>query len=62
MINYRANIWALKELGVKRIVSPSAVTFMVASEVEEDLPSQALLYYHHSWSRCNNARPNNHMR
>ena len=25
MINYRANIWALKELGVKRIVSPSAV-------------------------------------
>ena len=24
-INYRANIWALKELGVKRIVAPSAV-------------------------------------
>ena len=25
MINYRANIWAFKELGVKRIVAPSAV-------------------------------------
>ena len=25
MINYRANIWALKELGVKRIIAPSAV-------------------------------------
>lgn len=25
MINYRANIWALKELGVKRILAPSAV-------------------------------------
>lgn len=24
-INFRANIWALKELGVKRIISPSAV-------------------------------------
>ena len=42
MINYRANIWALKELGVKRIVSPSAV---VASK---RICLQALLYYHHS--------------
>lgn len=25
LINYRANIWAFKELGVKRIISPSAV-------------------------------------
>ncbi len=25
MVNYRANIWALKELGVKRILAPSAV-------------------------------------
>jgi 5'-methylthioadenosine phosphorylase len=25
MINYRANIWALKDLGVKRIIAPSAV-------------------------------------
>lgn len=25
MINYRANIWALKELGIKRILAPSAV-------------------------------------
>lgn len=25
MINHRANIWALKELGVKRIIAPSAV-------------------------------------
>ena len=33
MINYRANIWALKELGVKRIVSPSAV-----GSLKEDLP------------------------
>ena len=41
MINYRANIWALKELGVKRIVSPSAV---VASK---RICLQALLYYHH---------------
>lgn len=25
MINYRANVWAFKELGVQRIISPSAV-------------------------------------
>ena len=25
MINYRANIWAFKELGIKRIIAPSAV-------------------------------------
>jgi 5'-methylthioadenosine phosphorylase len=25
MINYRANVWALKDLGVKRIIAPSAV-------------------------------------
>ena len=25
MINYKANIWAFKELGVKRIIAPSAV-------------------------------------
>jgi len=44
MINYRANIWAFKELGVKRIVAPSAV-----GSLKEDfqpgnfaLPSQFL--------------------
>jgi 5'-methylthioadenosine phosphorylase len=25
MVNYKANIWALKELGVERIISPCAV-------------------------------------
>ena len=25
MINYRANVWAMKELGVKRVISPCAV-------------------------------------
>ena len=25
MINFRANIWAFKELGIKRIIAPSAV-------------------------------------
>ena len=25
LINYRANIWAFKELGIKRIIAPSAV-------------------------------------
>jgi len=25
MINYRANVWAFKELGIKRIIAPSAV-------------------------------------
>ena len=32
MINYRANIWAFKELGVKRIIAPSAV-----GSLKEDL-------------------------
>ncbi|MEM4212660.1 MAG: S-methyl-5'-thioadenosine phosphorylase, partial [Nitrososphaerota archaeon] len=25
MINYRANVWALRELGVERVLAPSAV-------------------------------------
>lgn len=44
MINYRANIWAFKELGIKRIIAPSAV-----GSLKEDilpghfaLPSQFL--------------------
>jgi 5'-methylthioadenosine phosphorylase len=39
MINYRANIWAFKELGVKRIIAPSAV----GSLKEELAPGQFVL-------------------
>lgn len=39
MINYRANIWAFKELGVKRIIAPSAV----GSLKEELTPGQFVL-------------------
>jgi 5'-methylthioadenosine phosphorylase len=39
MINYRANIWAFKELGVKRIIAPSAV----GSLKEEILPGHFAL-------------------
>ena len=39
MINYRANIWAFKELGVTRIISPSAV----GSLKEELAPGQFVL-------------------
>lgn len=39
MINYRANIWAFKELGVKRIIAPSAV----GSLKEELEPSHFVL-------------------
>ena len=31
MINYRANIWALKQLGVKIIIAPSAVGSLQAN-------------------------------
>ena len=44
LINYRANVWALKELGVTRIVSPSAVGSL-RRELEPGhfvLPSQFL--------------------
>lgn len=43
-INYRANIWAFKELGVKRIVAPSAVGSLKEELVPGDfvLPSQFL--------------------
>ena len=39
MINFRANIWAFKELGVKRIIAPSAV----GSLKEEIKPSHFAL-------------------
>jgi 5'-methylthioadenosine phosphorylase len=39
MINYRANIWAFKEIGVKRIIAPSAV----GSLKEEILPGHFAL-------------------
>jgi len=37
-VNYRANIWALKQLGVQRIVSPCAV-----GSLKEDLPPGELV-------------------
>ena len=42
MINYRANIWALKDLGVKRIIAPSAVGSLSYSYAPGDimLPDQ----------------------
>jgi 5'-methylthioadenosine phosphorylase len=42
MINYRANIWALKNLGVKRIIAPSAVGSLNYSYAPGDimLPDQ----------------------
>lgn len=36
-INYRANIWALKEIGVSRIISPSAVGSLDSSLVPGDI-------------------------
>jgi 5'-methylthioadenosine phosphorylase len=36
-INYRANIWALKEIGVTRIISPSAVGSLDRSFVPGDM-------------------------
>lgn len=36
-INYRANIWALKEIGVSRIISPSAVGSLHSSLVPGDV-------------------------
>lgn len=36
-INYRANIWALKEIGVSRIISPSAVGSLDQSFVPGDI-------------------------
>ncbi len=44
MINYRANIWAFKELGISRIIAPSAVGSL-KEEIEPGhfaLPSQFL--------------------
>ncbi|KAG2476973.1 MAG: S-methyl-5'-thioadenosine phosphorylase [Nitrosopumilales archaeon] len=43
MINFRANIWAFKELGVKRIIAPSAV----GSLKEEIKPSHFALPSQH---------------
>jgi 5'-methylthioadenosine phosphorylase len=44
MINYRANIWAFKELGVKRIIAPSAVGSLKEEFAPQDfvLPTQFL--------------------
>ena len=44
MINYRANIWAFKELGVKRIIAPSAVGSLKEEYAPRDfvLPTQFL--------------------
>jgi len=44
MINYRANIWAFKELGIKRIIAPSAVGSLKEELKPGDfvLPSQFL--------------------
>ena len=44
MINYRANIWAFKELGVKRIIAPSAVGSLKENLKPSDfaLPTQFL--------------------
>jgi 5'-methylthioadenosine phosphorylase len=39
LINYRANIWAFKEMGIKRIISPSAV----GSLREELKPGEVVL-------------------
>ena len=38
-INFRANVWAMKELGVKRIISPSAV----GSLIEEYKPAEFVI-------------------
>lgn len=46
MINYRANVWALREMGVTRIVAPSAVGSL-KEEIEPGhfaLPSQFIDY------------------
>lgn len=46
MINYRANVWALREIGVERIVAPSAVGSL-KEEIEPGhfaLPSQFIDY------------------
>ena len=42
MINFRANIWAFKEMGIKRIIAPSAVGSLQEKFVPGDLalPSQ----------------------
>ncbi|GIT54874.1 MAG: hypothetical protein Ct9H300mP17_00330 [Candidatus Nitrosopelagicus sp.] len=44
MINYKANIWAFKELGVKRIIAPSAVGSLKQEFAPRDfaLPTQFL--------------------
>jgi len=51
-INYRANIWALKELGVKRIIAPSAV----GSLQEEYKPGDLVIpdqFIDRTWGRPN---------
>jgi len=44
MINYRANVWAFKKLGVKRIIAPSAVGSLKENLLPGDfaLPTQFL--------------------
>lgn len=52
MINYRANIWALRELGVERILAPSAV----GSLQEEYRPGELVLpdqFIDRTWGRPN---------
>lgn len=50
-INYRANIWALRELGVERVLAPSAV----GSLQEEYRPGELVLpdqYIDRTWGRA----------
>ncbi len=50
-INYRANIWALRELGVERVLAPSAV----GSLQEEYKPGELVLpdqYIDRTWGRA----------
>ena len=42
LINYKANIWAFKELGVKRIIAPSAVGSL-KEEFEPGIPVSELI-------------------
>ena len=52
MINYRANVWAFKELGVKRIIAPSAV-----GSLQENFSLVILHYLHNSWILQNLEKP-----
>ena len=41
MINFRANIWAFKELGIKRVIAPSAV-----GSLKEEIKPGDFAYQH----------------